>query len=361
MGERDDARRSIESSRARMSVIADELSRRTSSDYIGGRAREVAMRKASDARSNPRALGTIGALAGGALGVALAKSQQRRSETRIFDIDRYYERGGGFRTEPSYVSRDYVARPAYTPGTYLGGPDYRAAPEVSNLGVESWRSSEAEVDWQSSRGWSGEEQQPGAKERLQEKGAELKGKASELKERMSDKASQLKERVSERASSSGGSERLGELKSRASHLRERIPSGGELKSRASHLRERMPSSDELRGRAEERPISVLLGGILLGAVAASLLPLTGRERQVMHPAKERARTGLSGLEDRLESRFTGGGEEREGEQFQERSEQGISARSEISESREGDLPYRQPDFAEVTSGENTTGGPDTLH
>jgi hypothetical protein len=327
MAEWNDARRSIEASRAHMTEIAEELSRRTSGDYLKDRAREAAMARASRARdvamsrasdvrerasSNPAALGTIGAVAGGALGLALGRKAKHKREAEGF-----YEYGGGFRTEGgSYVSREYIAQPAYVPR-----PDYSSSPEVSTVGAESWsepyRSSEQ--PWRSAgpeAGWSnvgydregyssygrtsdfspGEGEEASRGERIKGKASEIKGraseKASELKERVAHKASDVKHRIEERRESGGGGERMANVRERASHLRERVPSRGELQQ-----------------NVRERPMGAILGGLALGALAATLLPLTRKERRAMHPAKERVRSQIGEQVHRVEERFGLKGEE----------------------------------------------------
>lgn len=314
MGERTEARRAIEASRARMSVIADELARRSSPDYLRGRAREAAMIKASNARqraaSNPGALAAIGALAGGTLGMALAKKAKSRREQR------FYESGGGFRTAGVYVSRDFVPQPSYEAGPaytprygygYAGAPDYSTSPEVSTVGAESWsepyRTGEAERSWEhAGAGEFPRTEEPSRGEQIKEKAGEIKermsGKAEELKHRMSDRSGGLKERMSEKTD---------ELKHRMSDKTDELRHRFQERSHGPGLRERMPSGDELRGRAQERPLGVIAGGILFGALAATLLPLTRRERKVMHPAKERARHELgdqwSSFEHRVEEKL----------------------------------------------------------
>ncbi len=389
MGERNDARRSIEASRARMSVIADELARRSSPDYVRERAREAAMAKAGQVRDRAsevghrasesrRTLGTLGAILGGLGGVVLAKQMRERHE---HETEGYY-RGGGFRTGGAWVSREYVAQPAYVPR--YGAPDYTTSPEVSAYGAESWsepyrteppyyRSGTAAESWESAEPSRGER---------------LKGKASDIKERASHKASEFKERASHKASDFR--ERVSEQREHGSERASR------LRSQASHLRERVPSGSEMRQSARERPIGVILGGIALGAIAASLLPLSGREQRVMHPAKERARSQLdeqmSNLKHKAEERFHlgGNGSDTSEESFSSTSEgggfsgssrfeggtftsttsssgptftstagspsgdTGLGSSEDPGLRSEGDQPYRQPSFEEQLEG-----GPDS--
>ena len=70
MGERTDAKRSIESSARHMSEIAEELSRRASPRYIGEQAREKALNKTHEWKEEMTTSPTALSLIGGALGAA---------------------------------------------------------------------------------------------------------------------------------------------------------------------------------------------------------------------------------------------------------------------------------------------------
>lgn len=264
MGERDDARRSIAQSRERMSEIAEELSRRASPDYVRGRAKEVAVRKMSDVRQNPRALGVVGALLGGSIGAALGRrAQDRRWESEY--------RSGGFTTGGTYVSRDYMTSPTY-PGYMSTGPSYVASPEVSTVGSEGWTSET------SYRGFEGrEEEGPGLKEKASAKAGQIKERAAHLRENLGERTGHLRE------SASG----------RIHNVRERMPSRTEVRGKAT----------EMVHSAEDRPLGLALGAFALGAAAAILLPISSRERRVMHPAKERVRSELGERVESFESRI----------------------------------------------------------
>lgn len=386
MGQYDDARRSIESSRARMSAIADELSRRTSSDYIGGRAKEVARMRADGARRNPKLLGTLGALAGGAIGMALAKSQrssqQRRhlgEPYRSYEAYPYGERYGdygygaeGFRTRSSWVSRERTPSPSWDAYPYGGreyeGPDYVAAPEVSRY--EGW-GEEGYGQPQGERGGVSEKAEE-FKERAAGAAEGLKGRAEEFKEKVSHKAGDLKSRMSEhegpplkekvahKASDlkEMATERSGAMKEKGFAARDK------MKARASSFREHMPSGHQVMEQSHQHPLGTLFGAFLIGAAVAALLPLTSRERRMMHPAHEKASHQLGSrwksLEDRFESAIGGGGHEQESEgytgaAYEQRSggagygQGSFTSRDAggITHSEEAEEPYRQPDFAEV--------------
>lgn len=380
MGQYDDARRSIESSRARMSAIADELSRRTSSDYIGGRAKEVARMRADGARRNPRLLGTLGALAGGAIGMALAKSQQRhrRESYRSYEAYPYGENYGdygygaqGFRTRSSWVSRERTPAPSWDAYPYGGreyaGPDYVAAPEVSRY--EGW---DEELRGQEQGGGVSEKAQE-FKERAAGAAEGLKGRAEEFKEKVSHKAGELKSRASEHEGPSlkekvahkatdfkeMATERSGAMREKGFAARDK------MKSRASAFREHMPSGHQVMDQSHQHPLAMLFGAFLIGAAAAALLPLSIREKRMMHPAHQKASSELGtrwrSFEERFESAIGGGdtyGRESEGQGgtgYEQRSggegygQGSFTSRDAggISHSEEAEEPYRQPDFAEV--------------
>lgn len=71
------------------------------------------------------------------------------------------------------------------------------------------------------------------------------------------------------------------VKDKASHLRERIPSGGELKGR---------TGDWFDRAVENQPLMLALGSMALGVFASLLIPVSSRERQLIEPAR---RSGAS--------------------------------------------------------------------
>lgn len=106
MGERDDARHSIESARGHMSEIADELSQRARPSYMKERAREYVTDRGSKlydrASSSPMVLATLGGLIGAFAGMLFGRSRQRsRVEewpgygTRYESRYRYEQQGNG--------------------------------------------------------------------------------------------------------------------------------------------------------------------------------------------------------------------------------------------------------------------------
>jgi len=119
---------------------------------------------------------------------------------------------------------------------------------------------------------------------------------------------------------------------KASDVRERASgSVDHLRERASHLRERIPSRETVQYRTtdwfnrtvEEQPILLAMGGIALGMLASTLIPVSNKERRLIEPAKRRAEEGISQLGDQLNQKLQGGEEPSSGYE----SRQGYSAAS----------------------------------
>jgi ElaB/YqjD/DUF883 family membrane-anchored ribosome-binding protein len=310
MGERDDARRSIEDARERMSAIAEELARRASPGFVKDRAREVAVRKTTEYRdravSSPGTWSLLGGILGATTGAAVAKRVRQRREISAA--------GGRFEPAVKTYEYGYSSPSGYNPET----SPYGAAPVSGvaeyGVGVESGGWSEG-GSWQErggepSRGEGLRHRAGEARERARDKAGELSSrvseKAGEFRERASSKSEELKERASSK------SEELRErASSKAEELKERASSKAEeLKARTREARERMP---EMRGRAvgayrrqvNERPLGLAFAAIGLGFVAALLLPVTQRERQLAGPAKGKVRRRIESMEEQLESRIGG--------------------------------------------------------
>lgn len=332
MGEHDDALREITDARARMSELADEMGRRANPELLKARAkefalekkdevkeharqlahekgeelkqqargkvldwksqaRETAMRKTQDwtdeVTHTPRGLGLLGAVLGAGVGSALMKRAfHSRIEERRYG-DRYagevpgrYGRGERYSTfedERAYRSSERVRGIPY--------PDYSASPSATGstgVGQGTGYLSDSERD----------DGGPGLKDRA----ADALGSA---KDSVSGASQSVKEHVSGTAHDvRGRMHDMGEqVRERASHLRERVPSTGELRYRSS----------DLFGRAlEEQPLALALGAVALGMLAASLLPVSTKERRLIEPAKRRAREELSRLGEQVGQKLEGG-------------------------------------------------------
>jgi hypothetical protein len=157
MGERDDARHSIESAREHMSEIADELSHRANPGELKERAKERAKEMVTDKsyelreriKSSPKGLGLLGGLIGATSGLLLS---------RYFGRDREYRQYRGYRGD----GREYGYGYPEESGTGLREKASEVAGELKGKGEQ-------------------------LKDKLVEKKDELKGRASEMKYRMKDK------------------------------------------------------------------------------------------------------------------------------------------------------------------------------
>lgn len=78
---------------------------------------------------------------------------------------------------------------------------------------------------------------------------------------------------------------------------------GNVRDRASdavaNVRDHLPSTEEIGRSAEENPMMVALGGLALGAVAALLLPVSRKERDLLDPVKQRAGEAIGSLGEKL--------------------------------------------------------------
>lgn len=264
MGERDDARRSIEDARERMSAIAEELARRASPGFMKDRAREVAVRKTSEVRdraaSSPGAWSILGGILGATAGAAMGRRARQRRELSA----------AGDRWEPAVKTYEYgYASPSgYNPETSpYGAAPVSGVPEYG-LGVESG-------------GWENRGGEPSRSDQMKERARE---RASELKHRASDKTEELKQRFRGRSE---------DLRERSHRARERIP---EMRGRARGAYQR---------GVQDRPLALALGAIGLGFAASFLVPVTQRERQLAGPARSKVRSRIESMESQLESRIGG--------------------------------------------------------
>jgi hypothetical protein len=345
MGERDDSLRTIADARTRLSALAEELGRRAApehvkevaremateqADHLKDRAREkardkvdemkrhvkeVAMRRTAEFKhemtETPRGVGFLGALLGAGLGSTLAR--------RFFQSRQHgYEYRGGWREG----ERDWGHERS---GARFYSEDQRAYDVGAGPEHEvGWREREPGATWQQTH----ESEGPGMGERAASAAQSARGRASDTmqsaKERASDTMQSAKERVSETVQSA--KERAGEVMGSA---RERA-SGmmGSARERASDLRERIPSRYEMREQArswyanaaQEQPVALALGAFAFGALAAALLPVSSRERQVLEPARRKAEEAVAQAGGRIEERLGGvSGQEQGGERSSQAS------------------------------------------
>jgi ElaB/YqjD/DUF883 family membrane-anchored ribosome-binding protein len=160
---------------------------------------------------------------------------------------------------------------------------------------------------------------------------------SDMKARVSEAASTVKEKVL--GTAHGVSERASGLMDQA-------------RDKASHLRERIPTRDDGRQAAdwfthamEDNPLLLAVGGIALGIIGASFLPVTNRERQLLEPHMRKAKDSLTGSLSSLQSNLGSKIEEKlstSSESDDEQDEElGASAASN-AESDRGAVPQLPP-------------------
>ncbi len=267
MGERDDARHQVEQTRARMTAVAHEVSRRMTPRYAKERATEMARYRATQARDramdNPWLVPLLGAGIGALVGRALVSRAQdaREREWELRDPGRRFyssERRGS-----AYRGEDY------------GYETYG----------EAWRD-EAPVTQYTENLESGGDEGRGMRDRASEA-------ASDVKERVAGTAAEVKERVSEKA---------GEY-------------GHRMREGAQHLRERIPDAERLRERAREQPGLWALGAMALGALFGFAVPISEQERRALEPAREKAReAGQQALDKAMSRAESAVGERRTGDE-----------------------------------------------
>jgi ElaB/YqjD/DUF883 family membrane-anchored ribosome-binding protein len=159
----------------------------------------------------------------------------------------------------------------------------------------------------------------------------------DMKARVSEAASTVKEKVL--GTAHGVSERASGLMDQA-------------RDKASHLRERIPTRDDGRQAADwfghamqDNPLLLAVGGIALGVIGASFLPVTSRERQLLEPTMRKAKDSLTGSLSNLQSNLGSKIEEKlstssESDEDQD-EELGASAASN-AESDRGSVPELPP-------------------
>jgi ElaB/YqjD/DUF883 family membrane-anchored ribosome-binding protein len=312
MGEQDTQIHEISDARARMSELADEMARRMEPEHLKAiavgkatdikeqvkeraiekvdelktNAKEAVMRRTTEIKERadtPKGWSVLGAIIGAGVGSMLMKKAFEVRTTSEWSGSSDWS--GGY--EPSLV-------PAPDGGLMRPSGDVRGS-LGSDIGVRT------STDVGGINAGSG-----------------LKERASEVMETAKDKAQDLKERAS------GLVDRTMD---KASGLRERIPDRSMVKHRAT----------DWYGTVSENPVLLAIGGLAIGAVFASLIPVTNRERQLIEPAKSKMKERISSLGDQLESKLSGQTDDVSGreDEFQ------ASASSE-SESQRGTIPPLPP-------------------
>ncbi len=289
MGEQDVPIREISDARARMSELADELARRMEPEHLKAiasekvsdlkeqardratekvdelktQAREAVMRKGYEVKERadtPKGWSMLGAILGAGVGSALMKKafdvrHQSDWNSRMYSD---YDRG-----TPSLV-------PAPEGGLMRPTGDVRGS-LGSDIGVRT----STDVGT-SSMNMGG----------VDSGGGGLKERASDVMDMAKDKASNIKDRAS------GLVDRAMD---KTHGLRERIPDRGAIQHQAS----------DWYGTVSENPVLLAIGGLAIGALFASFIPVTNRERQLIEPAKAKVKERISTLGDQLETKLSG--------------------------------------------------------
>ena len=384
MGEHDNALREIADARARMSELADELGRRANPELLKARAKELALEKKDElthhakelaahkrdelkqqakdkalywksqaketamrksyewtdqATHTPRGLGLLGAVLGAGVGsVLMRKAFKSRTEERRYG--EYDYRGRDYGRVPVSYARDDRYSPLEGERAYgyseaspaIPRSEYSAYPTATGSTGVGYGSDYSEGQSEGDGGGGLKDRAAGAVGSAKER---VSGAADSVKERMHGATDTVRERVH------GATDTV----------RERVHGAAEsVRERASHLRERVPSRDAIKGRTSdwygralnEQPLALALGAMALGMLAASLLPVTDKERQLIEPAKRKAQEGISQLGDQVSQRLEGSEDE-----SSEQSAYGSSMESSSSMGSSSSVPQLPP-LDEVT-------------
>jgi hypothetical protein len=336
MGEQDHALHEIADARARLSELADELARKAEPDRLKAiatekatewkeRAKDVATHKVDELKQHakdaaeekvdelktrakekvmqrttelkeradtPKGWSLLGSIIGAGIGAALMrKAFAAREDRHLRDEERW--RYDSLRARPPNLR--------YRGEGYRGEDRYDTAARV-DIGYRE----DVDIDVGYGAGTSyedvsGDDDVSGRGE-LREGAESVKARASDAAQTVKDKAVDLKDRAVEMKDDLRGraSEAVHHVKDRASHLREQIPPRDELQHRAS---------DWFSRTLEEQPLLLAVGGIAMGMVASTLLPVSNRERRLIEPARRRAGAGIQQLGEQLEQKLQGGSEQ----------------------------------------------------
>jgi len=292
MGEQDIPIREISDARARMSELADELARRMEPEHLKEiaahkvsdlkeqardratekvdelktQAKEAVMRRGHEVKERadtPKGWSMLGAILGAGVGSVLMK--------KVFDV----------RHQSDWNTRMYGDYDRETP-SLVPAPDgglMRPTGDVrGTLGSDIGVRTSTDVGTTSSMNMGGD---VGGGV-----GSNIKDRASDVMDMAKDRASDIKGRAS------GMVDRAMD---KAQGLRGRIPDRGQIRHQAS----------DWYGTVTDNPVLLGIGGLAIGALFASLIPVTNRERQLIEPAKAKMKERISTLGDQLESKLSG--------------------------------------------------------
>lgn len=291
MGEQDRAVHEISDARARMSELATELTRRVDKEHLKEfatekgaelkeRAREFATEKGAEIKEHAREAvmsrttelkeradsskgwSTLGAIIGAGVGAVVMRKafevREERDEGRLrYGRDEYDERW----RYGAYDKRGELR------GDELSGESSQGLSMQGDVGFEG----------------RGEERRHSMKEKV----SDAKDRAVEMKDHMKDRAHELKQRAMDR-------------------MHEHAPNRDELKTRTYEMRTR--ASSWFERTLDEQPMLLALGGIAVGMLVSSMLPVTRRERRIMEPARHRVEERISEFGDRITEKLRGDSE-----------------------------------------------------
>jgi ElaB/YqjD/DUF883 family membrane-anchored ribosome-binding protein len=305
MGEQDTQIHEISDARARMSELADEMARRMEPEHLkelaAGKvtelkeqareratdkvdelkthAKEAVMRRTTeikDRADTPKGWSMLGAIIGAGVGSVLMK--------KVFDI----RTRGDFEDRRLYGRYDMDSLPlvpAPEGGLMRPTGDVRGT-MGSDIGVRT----STDVGTTDVGGLNagvglntGSNLNAGGNLNT---GGGLKERASDVMDTAKHKASDIRDRASGL---------VDQARDKALGLRERIPDRGEMRHRAT----------DWYGTVSDNPVLLAIGGLAIGAVFASFIPVTRRERQLIEPAKSKVKERISTLGDQLESKLSG--------------------------------------------------------
>jgi hypothetical protein len=281
-----------------MSELADELARRAEPEHL----KELASEKAADlkAQAKERVVEKVDEMKGRAKEAVMRKTMdvKERADTptgwsllgalvgagigsvlmkKAFDARR------NARYATSYEAEGLYAGPPYTPAGTI---------DTGMVGTSS-------------------------------EGPDIKARVSEAASTVKDKVLGTAHGVSDRASGL-----MDQARDKASHLRERIPSRDDGRQAVDWFSHAM----------EDQPLLLAVGGIALGIIGASFLPVTSRERQLLEPTMRKAKDSLTGSLSSLQSNLGGKIEEK------------LSAASESSEDQDDELDASASSSSEADRG-----------
>jgi hypothetical protein len=293
-------------------------------------AKETVMQRTTELKERadtPKGWSLLGALIGAGVGSALmrkaftAREEHRYDsyrDNRWQDEDRWrYDGMRAGRSDYRSSDEDRYATAERTDIGYGAGSSYGDVSGYQGAGVSAgYQGVPTNYGVDQDRSVDSNDGNGGMKARASEAASNVKERASDAAHTVRDRAMDMKDRA------------MG----RASDVRERaVGAVGHLKERASHLRERVPSRDVVQHRTsdwfnrtvDEQPMLLALGGIALGMLASTLLPVSNKERRLIEPAKRRAEEGISQLGDQLNQKLGATEEQSSGYE----SRQGYSASS----------------------------------